>query len=261
MSDFLKKILNSTRQDLEVRKEKVPVAVVVKAASLRPHDRQGIFRSAITAPGISLIAEVKRASPSQGDIRPELSVSDIVTDYDKAGARVISVLTEERYFHGSLADLVEARQATSLPILRKDFIIDEYQILEAAAAGGDAVLLIVAALELPQLKSLMHAAEDAGLEPLVEVHNRAELDAALEAGASIVGINNRDLTSFEVTLDTSLDMIEFLPEELLVVSESGIKSREDVIRLEGAGVDAVLVGETLMRSSNPGDKIRELLSR
>lgn len=261
MSDFLAQILSSTRQDLEVRRRQVPQGELAAKAAARPPGRRGVFREALAAPGISLIAEVKRASPSKGDIRPDLSVAEIVRGYDKAGASAVSVLTEERYFKGSLADLEAARQTTSLPLLRKDFIIDEYQVLEAAAAGADALLLIVAALEPGELKHLMGAAVAAGLDAFVEVHTPDELEVALAAGADPIGINNRNLASFEVSLRTTLDMIEFLPEELLVVSESGIRNRDDVILLEGAGVDAVLVGETLMRSPDPGSKIRELLSR
>jgi len=260
VSDFLTRILKTTREDLDTRMSKVAAAELKKIAAQRLPHRKGIFRQAIAGPGMSLIAEVKRASPSKGDIRPDLTVADVVKSYEAGGASAISVLTEERHFKGSLADLAEARRATALPILRKDFIIDEYQILEAAAAGADAILLIVAALAPERLTELMEAAQTAGLDALVEVHTRPELEITLAVGAPLIGINNRDLASFEVSLKNSLDMIEFLPDDLLVVSESGIGSREDVIRLGEAGVDAVLVGEILMRSPDPQDKIRELLS-
>lgn len=217
------------------------------------------MREAIAAPGISVIAEIKRASPSKGDIRPDLDVAATVRAYESGGARAVSVLTEERYFKGSLDDLRQARAATSLPIIRKDFVIDGYQVWEAAEAGADAVLLIVAALSKPRLQELMATATTAGLAALVEVHTAAELAVALAAGVRLVGINNRDLSSFQVSLQTTVDMIESVPEGVLVVSESGIGGREDVDRLARAGVDAVLIGETLMRSTDLTQKLREII--
>jgi indole-3-glycerol phosphate synthase len=205
-----------------------------------------------------MIAEVKRASPSKGDIRPNLDVAAVVSAYEQAGARAISILTEERHFKGSLMDLRQARQASGLPLLRKDFIIDPYQVWEAAEAGADAILLIVAALKLKQLKELYDEATAAGLECLFEVHKRDELKTALAAGAALVGINNRDLKTFKVNLETTLNLIEFVPKMVPVVSESGIKSSNDVARLAQAGVAAILVGEVLMLSQDPGEKVREL---
>lgn len=257
MSDFLKQILVSTREDLEARRRRHPLADLKAAAAVRQRTPDA-FLHALAAPGISVIAEVKRASPSKGDIRPDLDVAAVVGAYEAGGARAISVLTEERYFKGSLDDLRQARAVTSLPIIRKDFVIDDYQIWEAAAAGADAVLLIVAALDPQTLGRLMATATAAGLTALVEVHTAAELAVALGENASLVGINNRDLTSFNVSLQTTLDMIDSVPEGVVVVSESGIGGRDDVIRLAGAGVDAVLIGEALMRSADPAQKIREL---
>lgn len=257
MSGFLDKILTTTRQDLEERKKSLPLDELKDAVTPR---EAGAFQRAIAAPGISAIAEIKRASPSRGDIRPGLKVPDIVKAYEEGGARAISVLTEERYFKGSLADLRQARSISRLPILRKDFIIDPYQVWEAAEAGAGAVLLIVAALTPSSLEALIVEASGAGLDTLVEVHTRAELETAVTANVPLIGINNRDLTTFEISLQTSLDMIESVPDGVLVVSESGIRSREDVVRLEQAGVDAILVGETLMRSADPGGKLRELMA-
>lgn len=259
MSDFLQQILISTREDLQARRQSRPLAdLKTRAASRQPRTGNAL-REAIAAPGISVIAEIKRASPSKGDIRPDLDVAATVRAYELGGARAVSVLTEERYFKGSLDDLRQARAATSLPIIRKDFVIDAYQVWEAAEAGADAVLLIVAALSPPRLQELMATAATAGLAALVEVHTAAELAVALAAGVRLVGINNRDLSSFQVSLETTVHMIESVPEGVLVVSESGIGGREDVVRLARAGVDAVLIGETLMRSTDLTQKLREII--
>lgn len=255
MSDFLSKIVTATREDLEARMARRPLDEVKKAVQPRP---AGTFSRAIAAPGVSIIAEVKRASPSKGMIRPDLDVGLVAASYEKAGARAVSVLTEGRYFRGSLADLKAARQSCRLPLLRKDFIVDAYQVWEAADAGADAILLIVAALSETQLSGLYAEAGDAGVECLVEAHNRAELEAALAMGAAIVGINNRDLKTFEVNLDTSLELVKLIPGDVLAVAESGIRNRDDVSRLSEAGFHAVLIGEALMRSPDPGAKIRGL---
>lgn len=257
MAGFLEKILTTTRHDLEERKKIIPLDKL--KADIAPR-QAGAFRRAIAATGVSVIAEIKRASPSLGDIRPGLNVSQIAREYEEGGARAISVLTEERHFKGSLDDLREARSVSELPILRKDFILDPYQVWEAARAGADAVLLIVAALTPASLGDLADEAREAGLDTLVEVHTPAELQTALAANAPIIGINNRDLTTFEVNLQTTLDMIKSVPDGVSIVSESGIKNPEDVRRLEQSGVDAILVGETLMRSDNPAGKLKELLA-
>lgn len=258
MAEFLEKILATTREDLESRKRRHSLEELKQTI-----DSGRVRRSLATAldtPGISVIAEIKRASPSKGDIRPRLDVARIAAAYEAAGAAAISVLTEERHFRGSLEDLRTARGACNLPLLRKDFIIDPYQVWEAAAAGADAVLLIVAALSRDELDALQREAAAAGLECLVETHSPPELETALAIGARVVGINNRDLKTFNVTLQTTLDMIGLVPEGVLVVSESGIATSDDVARLARAGVGAVLVGETLMRSDDPGAGLRRLLS-
>ena len=226
---------------------------------LGPSRRGRPFSEALIDEGISLIAEMKRASPSRGPIRPGASVSDVVSAYQRAGASAVSVLTEPNWFGGSLDDLVEARAACDLPLLRKDFVVDEYQLLEARVAGADAVLLIVAALERGRMEELMGAASDLGLDALVEVHDEKEVEVAVEAGAELIGINNRDLHSLEVDLETTFELLADVPAGTVVVAESGITENEDVERLERAGVDAILVGEALMRADDPVRAVRELL--
>ena len=218
------------------------------------------FGAALTATGgIKLIAEVKKASPSKGVIREDFDPVRIAATYQEAGATCLSVLTEKKYFQGSLEYLGAIRRAVGLPLLRKDFIVDEYQIFEARAAGADAILLIAASLDRRQLEDYLGIAGNLGLDVLVESHTVKELDKTLHAGARIVGINNRDLTRFTVSLQTTFDLLRDIPEDRIVVSESGIQSRDDVVRLEKAGVDAVLVGESLMREKDMGRKVKELL--
>jgi indole-3-glycerol phosphate synthase len=218
------------------------------------------FGAALTATGgIKLIAEVKKASPSKGVIREDFDPVGIAATYQEAGATCLSVLTEKKYFQGSLESLGAIRRAVGLPLLRKDFIVDEYQVFEARAAGADAILLIAACLDRRQLEDYLGIAGNLGLDVLVESHTVKELDKTLHAGARIVGINNRDLTRFTVSLQTTFDLLRDIPDDRVVVSESGIQSRDDVVRLEKAGVDAVLVGESLMREKDMGRKVKELL--
>jgi len=219
------------------------------------------FAGALRGQGISLIAEFKRRSPSRGDIRSGADPADLARSYERAGAAALSVLTDERFFGGSLEDLARARGTVSLPVLRKDFLIDGCQIAESAGPeGADCILLIAAALDAGQLRPLRELAARCGQAALVEVHDEAEVERALECGAEIVGINNRDLKTFEVSLDTTLRLRPRIPEGVIVVSESGIYTAEDVCRLADAGVDAILVGEALMAAPDPAGKIRELLS-
>lgn len=261
MAAFLDRILETTAADLEERRRRVGEEQLhAEMAEMRTGGPSRVFSEALSAAGVSMIAEFKRASPSKGPIRPDAEIASIVSAYERAGAAAISVLTEERHFGGSLEDLRQARRACGLPLLRKDFIIDGYQLLEASAAGADAVLLIAAALTDRRLTQLMAQAAGAGLECLVEVHDRGELERALAAGAEIIGINNRDLRTFEVDLETCIKLMELMPDDIIVVGESGIRDREDVSRLARSGIDAILVGETLMRSSDPEGMIRELLS-
>ncbi len=247
-----------TRQDIAARKLERPLEKLKSEACAR-WSGGGSLISAVRQPGMTVIAEVKRASPSRGDIRPDLDIAATVAAYERAGARAVSVLTEEHFFKGGLADLKAARSACGLPILRKDFVIDSYQVWEAAAWGANAILLIAAALNAGKLHQLYGEASQAGLECLVEVHDMAELNMALKAGADLVGINNRDLKTFKVSLETTENLIGHVPGKVAVVSESGISNRGDVKRLAAAGVDAVLVGEALSRSRAPEAKLKELL--
>ena len=209
----------------------------------------------------AVIAEIKKASPSAGQIRSDFEVSKIAISYERAGAAAISVLTEEDFFEGRLEYLEEARSAVSLPILCKDFIIDPIQVLTARAAGADGLLLIAAILSQSTLKELLAMASQLAMTCLVEVHDQEELSRVLETEACLIGINNRDLRTFEVSLDTTLRLRPRIPSNRLVVSESGIQTRGDLQSLAAAGVDAVLVGTSLMRAEDPGQKLRELLGR
>lgn len=257
MPTFLETVVERTRAGLEARKRALPADEL--RTRLGPARRGRPFSEALISEGISLIAEMKRASPSRGPIRPDATVAEVVSAYQAAGARAVSVLTEPEFFGGSLDDLVTARGACELPLLRKDFVVDEYQLLEARAAGADAVLLIVAALERERLQELMAVASDLGMDSLVEVHDEDEVEAAVDAGAEVLGINNRDLHSLEVDLDTTFRLLADVPAGTVVVAESGITRHDDVERLERAGVDAILVGEALMRADDPVRAVRELL--
>lgn len=208
---------------------------------------------------IRLIAEVKKASPSKGVIREDFDPDTIADVYQESGAACLSVLTEKRFFQGDLAYLGRIRKHVDLPLLRKDFIIEEYQLHEARAFGADAILLIAACLERDRMQDYLGIAAGLGLDALVESHTYKELDKSLQAGAVLVGINNRNLMTFEVTLQTTLDLLKDIPEDRVVVSESGIRTRDDVVMLQQAGVDAILVGEGLMRGKDIGKKVKELL--
>ena len=246
---ILDEILATTRED--VARRRASRAGGVARPPRRPAP-PGAFRDALAATGLSIIAEHKRSSPSAGAIRPGSSVAEIARAYERGGAAAMSVLTEERHFDGSLEDLREARRACGLPLLRKDFIVDSYQLAEAASAGAAAVLLIVAALEPPRLRALHDEAAARRLDVLVEVHDAAELEAALDAGACIVGINNRDLRDFSVELERTFSLRDAVPDGVLVVSESGISTPEQLARLCRHRVDGALVGERLMREDDPG---------
>ncbi len=212
-------------------------------------------------PRLQIIAEFKRRSPSLGIIRDDLSAGDVARRYERGGACAISVLTDEEYFGGSLEDLSAARSSAKLPVLRKDFIIDPIQIYEAAIAGADAILLIVAALDNSLLGKLREAAEDElGLDALVEVHTSGELRRALDAGAKIIGVNNRDLKTFQISLNTSERLIAEAPRESIMISESGLQSAESLCHLRGLGFRGFLIGEALMRASNPETALRDLIA-
>jgi indole-3-glycerol phosphate synthase len=218
------------------------------------------FAAALSRPGrVHVIAEHKRRSPSRGTIREDLAPAEVVRRYEAAGAEAISVLTDEPFFGGQMAHLAEARAAVSLPVLRKDFVLDRWQIWEARAGGADAVLLIVAALADTELRELLGVAREAGLDALVEVHDRTELDRALATGARMVGVNNRDLRTLAVSLETSLALGPAIPDDVVAVAESGIHTGADLRRLRGVGFDAFLVGEHLMAAPDPGEALRRLL--
>ena len=242
----LDRIVEATRQDIERRREAVPQSVLETELAGRPASRP--FMEALVRPGISVIAEHKRRSPSAGDIRVGATVTEIVKAYERGGAAALSVLTEGPHFGGTLDDLREAREATSLPVLRKDFIIDAYQLYESAVAGADAVLLIVAALPAERLSALHEEARDLDLDVLVEVHDESELETALQVDADVIGINNRDLGDFSVDVERTFALLSDVPAGKTVVSESGFGTREQLEALEQVGVDAVLIGESLMRA-------------
>ena len=221
-------------------------------AALRDAPPTRGFRSALMAPDrVALIAECKRRSPGAGDIAPELDPVALTSGYERAGAAALSVLTDEMYFGGSLADLIAVRRATSIPVLRKDFIVSPIQLIEARGAGADAVLLIVRILSDPLMAELHEQAVALGMDVLVEVHDPVELDRAVALGADLIGINNRDLSSFTTDLATTERLMAAVPEHAVLVSESGIRTGADVERLGAAGVDAILVGETLLRARDP----------
>ena len=250
---ILSEIVDRKRQRVEQAKQAIPLEAV-ESGSHR-------FRDALLRDGINIIAEFKRRSPSKGVIRANADLNQIVKRYEAGGASAISVLTEEDYFSGSLDDLRNAKSIIDLPVLRKDFIVDEYQVYESAAAGADAVLLIVAALDNARLSFLRNLAEERlGMDALVEVHDAEEMKRAAACGAKLIGVNNRNLHTFDVSLETSLSLVSAAPKDALLISESGLKTAADLSRLRDAGYRGFLIGESLMRSDNPEAALRELMS-
>src|SRR5262245_50839232 len=253
----LDRILEARRAEVEHRKKVLPLTALkygVKAATpLRD------FSAALSKPGLNVIAELKPASPSRGVIREPFDPIELARSLGSAGAAAFSVLTETEFFHGSLKNLRDARKAAALPALRKDFILDPWQVWEARANDADSFLLIVAALNDAQLAELLAEGRELGMEPLVEVHTRKELDRALAAGAKIIGVNNRDLKNLEVRVQTSLDLIDHIPDGCIAVSESGIRTHDDLKKLQASGFDAFLIGEQLMLASAPGLALASLL--
>lgn len=254
---ILNEIISTTWKLLEVRKAQRSIDILDCAVMNQqpPVD----FAAALNAPGIGLIAEIKRASPSKGPLAPDLDADSLARTYQASGASAISVLTETEYFKGSLTDLETVRKAVNIPILRKDFIVDPYQVWEARASGADAVLLIAAALPASDMIRLLKTIEGMAMTALIEVHNRIELERVLELDPKVIGINNRNLADFTVTLDTTMQLLDMIPKDKIIVSESGIHTRNDVQMLEKAGVNAILVGEALVKSPDPSVKIKELL--
>jgi indole-3-glycerol phosphate synthase len=263
MANLLTEILRRKREDIaELLRARTEDSIRSNALRIRKNTEPNRLRKALAAKNLELkiIAEYKRQSPSKGIIREDLSPADAASIYQKAGACAISVLTEKHFFGGSIEDLLQIRAATSLPLLRKDFIIHPVQIFEAAESGADAVLLITAALDDKTLRKLrLIAEEEFGLDALIEVHTKEEMERAANCRAQIIGINNRDLTTFEVSLSTSETLVRYAPEKALLISESGLKTGEDLSRLHALGFDGFLIGETLMQSDNPGDALRKLV--
>jgi len=260
MPDILDQIVARKKLEVAVCRDRVPTAALEGRLSVAPAVRD--FFGALAAPGpIKLIAEFKRKSPSAGEIRPGATIEEVVRGYAAAGASCLSILTDGPGFGGSLVDLESARIAVPLPVLRKEFVVDRYQVIEARAHGADAVLLIAECLDDCLLRSLYREILDLGMTPLVELHDPANLPRVLDLGATLVGINNRDLKSMTTDLDTVLRLREQVPDEVLLVAESGIKTRADVARLEAAGIAAMLVGESLLRQPDPGQAAAALLGR
>jgi indole-3-glycerol phosphate synthase len=259
---FLDKILETTRKRVSRLKASADAAALrSKAEEQRARRPANALRTALQQKDrINIVAEIKRASPSKGVINDRIDVREIALTYQSGGACAISVLTEDRFFKGSISDLETARAAVDLPILRKDFIIDPIQIYEAAAARSDAILLIVAALTFEDLKDLQTSARELGLDALVEVHTLAELETAIAVGASLIGVNNRNLHTFEVSLNVSRELIEHKPPDAVMIAESGISLRAEIEELRSLGFDGFLVGESLMRTKTADAKLAEFVA-
>ena len=260
MSDILQRILARKAVEIRERRAHVPLDELRERSSRSDQTRAfaAALRGRIAAGQAAVIAEVKKASPSKGVMRADFRPAEIARSYAAAGAACLSVLTDIDFFQGADAYLEQARAACALPVLRKDFTIDEYQVHEARALGADCILLIVAALDDGQLRALSELARTLGMDVLVEVHDAVELERALHTSATLIGINNRNLRTFETSLDTTLDLRERVPSDRLLITESGIHTRADVARMRTAGVNAFLVGEAFMRAQDPGAELRRL---
>jgi len=254
---ILDRIVEARRGSVGKRQRLVPLPVLKMAVAKAAPPRD--FAAAISGASLNVIAELKKASPSRGVIRADFDVTALAASLAAAGAAALSVLTEEDFFQGSLLNLKQARDASGIPALRKDFLFDPWQVWEARSVGADAFLLIAAILDDAQLAQLLALGRELGMEALVEVHSRAELDRALQAGARVLGVNNRDLKTFTVRLETSLELIASIPDDCIAVSESGLRSHADLQRLRAAGFDAFLIGEQLMQAPDPAAALREVL--
>jgi indole-3-glycerol phosphate synthase len=259
--DILDRIARTKRTELAKLRAEVPQSVLEKQVTPRT---PGSFRKALTERRAGqqecvVIAEAKKASPSRGVLCADYDPVRIARGYERAGARALSVLTDKEFFQGSLDDLRKVKAAVSLPVLRKDFTLDEYHVYEAAAAGADAILLIGAILRSEEISDLHKVSKSLGLDALVEVHTADELKVAIAAGAEIIGVNNRNLKTFEVSLNTSLDLIDSIPDQCIAVSESGLRTAADLERLQAAGFDAFLIGERFMAEPDPGTALQQLL--
>ena len=257
-ASVLDSIIEGVRADVATREAAVSMAEIKAAAEATPAPRDVL--AALREPGIGVIAEVKRASPSAGELASISDPAALACEYADGGARIISVLTEERRFHGSLDDLDAVRAAVSIPVLRKDFVVGPYQIHEARAHGADMLLLIVAALDQPALESMLERTESLGMTALVEVHTEEEADRALTAGARVIGVNARDLRTLKVDRDCFARIAPGLPSDVIRVAESGVRGRADLLAYAGAGADAVLVGEGLVTSGDPRAAVADLVT-
>lgn len=256
-TDILERMVRARRQALQQAQQATSAAKLEERAAVAPPVRD--FAAALSRDGLNVIAELKKASPSRGVLRAHYNPAVLAASLEEAGAAALSVLTEPEFFQGSLEGLQVVRGVCGLPVLRKDFLFDPYQLYEARASGADAFLLIAAILSQEELRRLLTLGNQLGMAALVEVHTAEELDRALEAGAEMVGVNNRDLKTFQVNPETSVQLIEEIPEECVAVSESGLRSRRELERLRAAGFDAFLVGEFLMQAEEPAAALRELL--
>ncbi len=262
MSDILNKILATKAEEIAAAQARLPLAEVQALAAQQAPARDfvGAIRSKIAAGKAAVIAEIKKASPSKGVIRADFKPAEIAASYEQGGAACLSVLTDEQYFQGSADYLKQARAACSLPVLRKDFMIDTYQVYEARAMGADCILLIAAALTLAQMQQLESVAHSLGMAVLVEVHNGEELAQAIQLTTPLLGINNRNLRTFEVTLDTTLGLLEKISGDKIVVTESGIFTADDVKLMRDHAVHTFLVGEAFMRQENPGAELAKVFA-
>ena len=260
VADVLQRILAVKREEIALAQAREPLAAVRARARGRGEVRDfcAALNEKVATGRAAVIAEIKKASPSRGVLRPQFDPPAIAASYERGGAACLSVLTDTQFFHGSLADLASARAATRLPVLRKDFVVDEYQVYEARAAGADCILLIVAALETAHMRKLERCAHELGMAVLVEVHDAAEMERALQCTTPLIGINNRDLRTFAVTLQTTLGLAPAVGAGRRVVAESGILAPVDVALLRAAGIDAFLVGEAFMRAPDPGEELARL---
>jgi len=262
MSDILEKILATKREEIAAAKQSEPLEVVREAAEWAPpaRDFTGALRAKIAAGRAAVIAEIKKASPSKGVIRADFHPAEIAASYEKGGAACLSVLTDRQYFQGAPEYLKQARDACALPVLRKDFMIDPYQVYEARAMGADCILLIVAALSLEQMLELESLAHALGMAVLVESHDGEELEAALQLQTPLIGINNRNLRTFETRLETTIDLMECIPEDRIVITESGILTPAGVALMRAHEVDTFLVGEAFMKAPDPGAELARLFA-
>jgi len=263
MSDILNRILARKAEEVAERRRRVPPAQLAAQAAVAPPVRGFVetIEQKIAAGRAAVIAEIKKASPSKGLLRADFRPAEIARSYEQGGAACLSVLTDIDFFQGADEYLQQARAACALPVLRKDFMIDPYQVHEARALGADCILLIVAALDDARMGELAGLAQHLGMDVLVEVHDAAELERALKLNTALIGINNRNLRTFETRLETTLDLLAHIPSDRLVVTESGIHTPEDVQRMRDAGVHTFLVGEAFMRADDPGARLSELFGR